>query len=455
MPSVHVVILAAGLGKRMNSALPKVLHPLGGRPLLEHVVQRAQSLDAAAVHVVYGHGGDEVKSTLAHLPVQWVEQAERLGTGHAVRRAMPNVPDPATVLVLYGDVPLISCETLRRMVALAARDALALLTVELDEPTGYGRILRDPHGAVVGIVEEKDACEAHRGIREINTGIVAAPAGRLRGWLERLGNDNAQGEYYLTDVVELAVADRVTVDAASPATVDEVLGVNDRVRLAYLERVLQRARAERLMLGGATLLDPARVDIRGRVIAGHDVTIDVNVVFEGDVVLGDGVTIGPNTSLRSTDVGPGTAILGHCSIEGARIGGECRIGPFARIRRGTELADRARVGNFVEVKNTRIGAGSKAMHLTYLGDTEVGSMVNVGAGTITCNYDGADKHRTVIGDRAFIGSGVELVAPVTIGPGATIGAGSTIVRDTPGEQLTVARQRQTTVAGWRRPVKKK
>ena len=452
---LHVIILAAGIGKRMNSERPKVLHPLAGRPLLAHVVDTVQTIDAAQIHVVYGHGGNQVRAAMPDRDLAWVEQAERFGTGHAVRLAMPGVPDDAVVLALYGDVPLTAADTLRAAVEPARQGCFGLITVELDDPTGYGRILRDADRRVLGIVEEKDADTGQRAVNEINTGIVAAPAARLRGWLQALGNDNAQGEYYLTDIVGLAVADGVEVITAMPDSPDDVLGVNDRMQLAHLERVLQRRLADALMRDGATVADPTRLDIRGRVTVGRDVTIDVNVVLEGDVVLGDGVSIGPNTSIKGSDIGTGTTVLGHSFIEHSSIGAECRIGPFARIRPDTRLAEQVHVGNFVEVKNTRLGAGSKANHLAYLGDTDVGAAVNVGAGTITCNYDGANKHRTVIGDGAFIGSGVELVAPVTVEAGATIGAGSTISRDAPAEQLTIARARQTSIATWSRPVKKR
>ena len=453
MSELHVVILAAGLGKRMNSDLPKVLHLLAGRPLLSHVVDACRELGAAAVHVVYGHDGARVRETMTDLDVRWVEQAQRLGTGHAVGQALPGVPGDAMVLVLYGDVPLVNRQTLAEIVRLARDDRLALLTVSLDDPTGYGRIIRDERGKLLEIVEENDATELQRGAREINTGIVAAPARRLSGWLERVGNDNSQGEYYLTDVLSLAVADGVDVQSTQPATTDEVLGVNDRVQLAHLERAFQRRAAERLMHDGATVLDPNRLDIRGQVKVGRDVTIDVNVILEGRVELGEGASIGSNVRIRDASVGRGTHILPNTVIEEAEIGGECRIGPFARIRPDTRLADHVHVGNFVEIKNSVIGNSSKANHLSYIGDTEIGTGVNVGAGTITCNYDGANKHRTVIGDGAFIGSGVELVAPVVINPGATIGAGSTIDRDAPEDTLTVARNRQTTVPGWQRPVK--
>ncbi len=450
---LHVVVLAAGEGKRMRSALPKVLHPLGGRPLLAHVLDAAEALGADAVHCVHGHGGERVREAFRGRSLRWVEQAEQLGTGHALAQALPGVPDEARVLVLYGDVPLIGRATLEQVVAAAGERALGLVTVRLADPAGYGRIVRDGRGRVVAIVEERDAGPGERRIDEVNTGILAAGAARLRGWLARLGNANAQGEYYLTDCIAMAVAEGLEVRTVSARRPEEVEGVNDRVQLAALERCYQRAEAERLMRAGATLADPARLDVRGRVEVGEDCFLDVNVVLEGEVVLARGVRVGPNVVLRDASIGERSEVLASTLIEGAEIGADCRIGPFARIRPGTRTAAAVQVGNFVEVKNSHIGAGSKANHLSYLGDSEIGAAVNVGAGTITCNYDGARKHRTEIGDGAFIGSGVELVAPVRIGAGATIGAGSTVTRDAPPKALTVSRSRQTTVRGWRRPRK--
>ncbi len=452
--ALEVVILAAGQGTRMKSDLPKVLHPLGGRPLLAHVVATARALSPARTVVIYGHGGKRVTAALPEPDLVWVEQAERLGTGHAVQQALPVLDPAATVLVLYGDVPLIRAETLRALVARAGPDALALLTVELDEPAGYGRILRDAGGRVTAIREDKDATEAERRVREINTGILAVGAGRLAGWLQRLSNDNAQGEYYLTDIVAMAVADGVAVETVQPADPDEVLGVNSKAQLAHLERVYQRRRAGDLMDQGVTLLDPARLDVRGTVRAGRDVVIDVNVILVGEVVLGDGVSIGAGCVLRDVTVGDGAEILPLCVIEEAVIGPGSRVGPYSRIRPGTRLDDGVHVGNFVEVKNSTIGRGSKVNHLSYIGDTDMGRGVNIGAGTITCNYDGANKHRTVIEDDVFVGSDVQLVAPVTVGRGATIGAGSTITRDAPPGELTLSRARQTTRPGWKRPRKK-
>jgi len=404
--------------------------------------------------VVFGHGGQRVREALAHLPAHWVEQAEQLGTGHAVDQAMPGVPDDAQVLVLYGDVPLIELDTLGVAVRLAAEGCLALISVHLDDPTGYGRIVRSAGGHVSGIVEHKDATPEQLAIHEGNTGILCADAHRLRGWLSRLDRNNAQGEYYLTDVIAMAAADGMTIETVHPSRVEEVLGVNDRVQLAALERVRQRDLAERLMRDGASLADPARLDVRGDVSVGRDVWLDVNVILEGRVELADDVHVEPNVVLRDCRIEAGARIKANSIVEGARVGPGARIGPFARLRPGAALAKGVHVGNFVEVKNTSMGAGSKANHLSYLGDSDIGSGVNVGAGTITCNYDGANKHRTVIGDDAFIGSGVELVAPVTVHRGATIGAGSTISKDAPADALSLTRVKQVTLAAWRRPVKK-
>jgi len=452
--SLEVVILAAGKGTRMYSDLPKVLHPLAGKPLLGHVIDAARALRPAAVHVVYGFGGDRVPRAFPDGGIRWVLQAEQKGTGHALQQALPGVARERVVLILYGDVPLTRIDTLRPLVAAAADGALALVTVELADPTGYGRIMRDAAGRVVRIVEHKDATPEQRGVREINTGIMAAPAALLARWLGTLKNDNAQGEYYLTDVVAAAVADGIKIETNQPAYTWEIMGVNSKLQLAELERTAQANRARALMEQGVTVMDPARLDVRGDATVGRDVVLDVNVVLEGRVVLGDGVRIGPNNVLRDVTVGAGTQVQPNCVIEEAVIGAECRIGPFARIRPGTKLADHAHVGNFVEIKNSEVGAGSKINHLSYVGDTSVGREVNIGAGTITCNYDGANKHRTVIGDRAFIGSDTQLVAPVTVGEGATIGAGSTITKDAPPGELTLSRAEQKTRPGWKRPVKK-
>jgi bifunctional UDP-N-acetylglucosamine pyrophosphorylase/glucosamine-1-phosphate N-acetyltransferase len=451
--SLEIIILAAGQGTRMRSALPKVLHPLAGKPMLAHVLDTARQLGPQAIHVVYGHGGEQVKQALDDPAVNWVEQAEQLGTGHAVEQAMPVVKEDATVLILYGDVPLITAPTLQGVLG-HAKAGLGLLTVELADPTGYGRILRGADGRVLAIVEQKDASAEQLQIREGNTGIMACQAQRLRGWLTRLDNRNAQGEFYLTDVIALAVQEGVEVVAETVTDEDEVAGVNDRLQLAHLERRYQRRCAEALMRDGATLLDPSRFDQRGTVRIGRDVVIDVGVVFEGEVVLGDRVRVGANCVLRDVRIGNDVAIEPMSLIEQAEIGSHCCIGPFARIRPGTRLAEKARVGNFVEIKNSVIGRASKVNHLSYIGDTSMGSEVNIGAGTITCNYDGANKHRTVIGDRAFIGSDSQLVAPVTVGNDATIGAGSTITRDTPEGELTLSRSGQKSIKGWKRPVKR-
>ncbi len=450
--SLEIIILAAGQGTRMRSALPKVLHPLAGQPMLEHVIQTAKRLEPAAIHVVYGHGGELVKEHISESNISWVEQAQQLGTGHAVEQAMPAVDEGSTVLVLYGDVPLIRAETLQGLLQ-QGQSGLGLLTVILDDPTGYGRIVRDEMGRVQAIVEHKDASEAQRQIREGNTGILACPAAQLRSWLKRLDNSNAQGEFYLTDVIALAVADGIDVQASAVEDRHEVAGVNDRMQLSELERSYQLRCAETLMRSGATMLDPARFDLRGSATVGRDVVIDVGVVFEGEVVLGDRVRVGANCVLRDVTVGDDVIIEPMSLIEQAQIGHQCNIGPFARIRPGTQLADKARVGNFVEIKNSVIGHASKVNHLSYIGDTTMGDGVNIGAGTITCNYDGANKHRTVIGDRVFVGSDTQLVAPVTVSDDATIGAGSTISRDAPAGELTLSRSKQTTISGWKRPVK--
>jgi len=449
--SLDVVILAAGKGTRMHSSTPKVLHPLGGRPLLQHVVDAAHSLHADRIVVVYGHGGEQVPSAFAYDRIRFVRQEPQLGTGHAVQQALPSITADHT-LVLYGDVPLTRTETLAN--ALRERDGLSLITADLEDSTGYGRIVRDGSGRVLCIVEERDASPAEKAIREINTGILAAPTTKLRAWLKDLRDDNAQGEYYLTDIVERAVADGEGIHTVQPTDTWEILGVNSKQQLAELERVYQRTQATKLMTGGVTLADPARIDVRGELNCGQDVSIDVNCVFEGKVALGTGVHIGANCVIKDTTVEAGARILPFCHIDGARIGADARVGPYARLRPGTVLAAHAHVGNFVETKNAQIGEGSKANHLSYLGDTTVGRNVNIGAGTITCNYDGANKHQTVIEDDAFIGSDSQLVAPVTVGKGATIGAGSTIAKDAPAGELTVSRVRQTTIKGWKRPAKK-
>ncbi|KRT54047.1 bifunctional UDP-N-acetylglucosamine diphosphorylase/glucosamine-1-phosphate N-acetyltransferase GlmU [endosymbiont of Ridgeia piscesae] len=448
-----VLILAAGQGTRMRSNLPKVLHKLAGQPLLEHVVKAAQQLEPEQTTIIYGHGGEQVRTALQHYPLAWCEQRELLGTGHAVMQAESQLADLDAVLILYGDVPLIDTMTIRNMVEHLSQTDLVLLTVSLNDPSGYGRIVRDNHGKAVRIVEQKDATQDELEIAEINTGIMALNRVRLDGWLREIENDNAQKEYYLTDVIELAVNDGVDVFTVNPNSEEEVMGVNDRVQLSHLERHYQRELAEKLMQSGVTIADPARIDIRGELKAGKDVFIDCNAIFEGEVELGDGVTVGPNALIKNSKIAEGVQINANCVIEDAEIGANSRIGPFARIRPETHLADSVHVGNFVEVKKSEVGSGSKINHLSYIGDSIIGSKVNVGAGTITCNYDGANKHQTVIGDNAFIGSDSQLVAPVIIGEGATIGAGSTVTRDAPSSTLTLSRAKQITVAGWKRPEK--
>lgn len=452
--AVNVVILAAGQGKRMHSQLPKVLHPLAGRPMIEHVIAAADVLAPRQVCVVYGHGGERVREALARPELAFARQEPQLGTGHAVQQALPVLSDADVTVVLYGDVPLIRGETLKRLVA-DARDGVAVLTATLDDPFGYGRIIRRQDGRVAAIVEEKDASQAQRAIREINTGLMALPTAKLERWLGRLENNNAQREYYLTDVVKLAQGDGVPVVAVEVADTAETLGVNSRAQLAQLERIYQRACADRLLEKGVALADPARIDVRGSLTCGADVYIDVNCVFEGTVSLADGVSIGPNCVIKDVSIAPGTRVEAFCHLDSAAIGANCKLGPYARIRPGTRLAEDVHIGNFVEVKASEIATGSKANHLAYIGDSSVGRNVNVGAGTITCNYDGANKHRTIIEDDVFIGSDTQLVAPVTVRKGATIGAGATITREVPEGALALTRVKQSTIEGWKRPVKKK
>jgi len=451
---LEVVILAAGQGTRMRSHLPKVLHRLAGKALVQHVIDSARQLDASAIHTVIGHGAEQVQSRLQQLPTRWVLQEQQLGTGHAVAQAMPAVADDSVVLVLYGDVPLVKTETLQKLLAAVSAERMALLTVELADPTGYGRILRDAEGRVTAIVEHKDASEAQRAIREINTGILAAPAHLLKQWLPQLSANNAQGEYYLTDIIGLAVEQSIAIAAQQPQSAWEVQGVNNRLQLSELERQYQRTQAETLMTNGVTLADPARIDVRGSLTTGRDVFIDVNCVFEGEVTLGDNVKIGPNCVIRNATIADDAEIDSHSVIEDAKVGSAAHVGPFARLRPGTELAARSRIGNFVETKKAIIGEGSKVNHLTYIGDCSIGRHVNVGAGTITCNYDGANKFKTEIGDGAFIGSNSSLVAPVSIGKNATVGAGSTVTANVGDEQLAVARGKQRNIDGWERPQKK-
>jgi len=457
---MNVVILAAGMGKRMQSALPKVLHPLAGKPLLRHVIDTARSLSPQKLCVIYGHGGaavPEMVSALAQetgITIDTALQQPQLGTGHAVMQAVPQLDDGSATLVLYGDVPLTTADSLRRLVEAAGSDKLGILTVEQANPFGLGRIVRE-NGKIVRIVEEKDASEAERAIREINSGIMAIPTRHLKKWLAALSNNNAQGEYYLTDIVAQAVADGVPVVSAQPSGEWEVAGVNSKVQLAELERRHQLNIAHALLEKGVTLMDPARIDVRGELICGRDVIIDVGCVFEGKVELADGVKVGANCVLVGATVGAGANIKPFCHIEGAAIGAASQIGPYARLRPGTELGEDVHVGNFVEVKNSTVAAHSKANHLAYIGDATVGSRVNIGAGVITCNYDGANKFRTVIEDEVFVGSDSQLVAPVTIGKGATIGAGTTLTKDAPAGKLTISRPKQITIEGWKRPVKVK
>ncbi|MCG2576045.1 bifunctional UDP-N-acetylglucosamine diphosphorylase/glucosamine-1-phosphate N-acetyltransferase GlmU [Dechloromonas sp. XY25] len=451
---MNIVILAAGQGKRMHSNLPKVLHPIAGKPLAQHVIDTARQLAPEKLIVVYGHGGDVVRATLAADDLAWAEQAQQLGTGHAVAQAIPELDSAAQTLVLYGDVPLTTVATLKRLLQ-AGKDGLSVLTVDLANPTGYGRIVRDAAGRMVSIVEEKDATAEQKAIREVNTGIMAIPTARLADWLGRLKNDNAQGEYYLTDIVALAVAEGMPVRTAQPEGEWEVLGVNSKVQLAELERQHQRNLADQLLVAGVRLADPARIDIRGQLTHGRDVAIDVGCVFEGLVELADAVEVGPYCVLKNVKVGAGTRIAAFCHFEDAVIGPDGVLGPYARLRPGTELGREVHIGNFVEVKKSKIAAQSKANHLAYIGDAEIGERVNVGAGTITCNYDGANKHLTVIEDDVFIGSDTQLVAPVRVGRGATLGAGTTLTKDAPPDALTVSRARQMTLPGWSRPQKVK
>ena len=451
---MNIVILAAGQGKRMHSNLPKVLHPIAGKSLLGHVIDTARSLCPNSLSVVYGHGGDAVRAAFPDADLHWALQAPQLGTGHALQQAMPHVVPGGATLMLYGDVPLIRAETLQRLLH-AAQDALAILTVELDDPSGYGRIVRQADGTVARIVEQKDATSDERAIREINTGIMAFPTARLADWLARLSNDNAQGEYYVTDLVAMAVADGVPVRTAQPDAEWEVLGVNSKVQLAELERVAQLNTAGRLLEQGVRLADPARLDVRGELACGRDVFIDVGCVFEGSVELAEAVEVGPYCVIKNARIAAGARIAAYTHIEDAVVGPDGRIGPFARLRPGTVLAEDVHIGNFVEVKKSTIAAHSKANHLAYLGDAEIGARVNVGAGTITCNYDGANKHKTVIEDDVFIGSDTQLVAPVTVRRGATLGAGTTLTKEAPADTLTLSRAKQMSIPGWTRPVKTK
>ena len=449
---LSVIILAAGQGTRMKSALPKVMHPIAGKPMLEHVYERSLDLGAADVHIVFGHGGEHLRDYCQDFDVEWVLQEQQLGTAHAVQQASPGLEPDEIVLILYGDVPLIKSETLRQLINHVADDDISLLTVNLEDPAGYGRIIRD-EGRVIAIVEHKDATAEQLQVNEVNTGILAVRAGYLNECLSKIDNNNAQGEYYLTDIIEMAVNDGNSVITTQPDNSYEVEGVNDRVQLARLERIKQREIIENIMKNGVTVIDPSRVDVRGVLNIGSDSTIDVNCLFEGRVDIGSNVSIGAGCVISNSRIADGCVISPYSIIENAVIDDNVDVGPFARLRPGTTLKQNSKVGNFVEVKNTELGTGSKANHLTYLGDSEIGSNVNIGAGTITCNYDGANKHKTVIKDGAFIGSDTQLVAPVTVGKNATVGAGSTITRDTEDNELTLSRTQQKTVKGWKRPTK--
>lgn len=452
--NIDVVVLAAGQGTRMKSNKPKVLHGIAGKPMLQHVIDASKALDNSKCHLIVGHGSEQVKSVINEGNLIWVQQTEQLGTGHAVQQALPGLSDESTTLILYGDVPLIKTDTLQRLLEIAQRGVVALLTVNLDDPTGYGRIVRSADGNVTAIVEHKDARPEQHKINEINTGILALPTALLKRWLPQLSNDNAQGEYYLTDIIGMASQDGVNIDTAQPEDAEEVQGVNNRLQLAELERYYQFQQAKYLMTEGATLADPNRVDVRGDINIGRDIEIDINVVFEGHIVLGDNVSIGPNCVIKNTKIAAGTVIHANSHIDGAVIESQCNIGPYARLRPGTKMAEGAKIGNFVETKKSYIGLGSKVNHLSYIGDAEIGKNVNVGAGTITCNYDGVNKFKTELGDGVFIGSNSSLVAPVNIQAGATVGAGSTITNDISSGQLAVGRGKQRNIDNWQRPLKK-
>ncbi|AMQ29251.1 TPA: bifunctional UDP-N-acetylglucosamine diphosphorylase/glucosamine-1-phosphate N-acetyltransferase GlmU [Legionella pneumophila] len=457
--NLQIIILAAGQGKRMYSDTPKVLHHLAGKPLLTHVVETAQQLNPDAIHVIYGHGGEQIKSSLPNLPVHWVHQAEQLGTGHAVLQAMPHIPDDAYVLVLSADVPLIQVGTLQSLIECSQRQnpdhsVLALLVAELENPSGLGRIIRNNQGEIYSIVEEKDANEQVKNIKEIYSGVCCTLANNLKKWLPQLSNSNAQGEYYLTEIISLAVQNKTPITSLTAKNSFEVQGINNRQQLQQLERIWQQRAANQLMEKGVTLADANRFDLRGELYCGKDVYIDINCIFTGKVVLGNGCKIGPNCSLTNVTLGDGCEVYANSVLEGCHIANDCHIGPFARLRSGTQLASHCKIGNFVETKKAIFDEGTKASHLSYLGDVLLGKNVNVGAGTITCNYDGVNKHQTIIEDGVFIGSDTQLVAPVTVGANATIGAGSTIRRNVPPDELTLTESRQKTIYGWKRPVKR-
>lgn len=454
MTQLSVVILAAGKGTRMYSDLPKVLHPIAGKPMVKHVIDTAKQLSAKQIHLIYGHGGDLLQQRLSSEPVNWVLQAEQLGTGHAMQQAAPFFADDENILMLYGDAPLITPATLEKLIAAKPENGIALLTVVLDNPTGYGRIIRE-NGSVVAIVEQKDANPEQLKIQEINTGVMVASGASFKKWLSQLDNNNAQGEYYITDVIAMANRDGYKVEAVQASDLMEVEGANNRLQLAALERYYQKTQAEKLLLAGVTLIDPARFDLRGTVAHGKDVVIDVNVILEGDIKLGNNVKIGAGAILKNVVLGDNVEIKPYSVLEDSVIGESADVGPFARLRPGTELAAKAHVGNFVEIKKSTVGVGSKVGHLTYIGDSEIGANVNIGAGTITCNYDGANKFKTIIGDNVFVGSDTQLVAPVTVANGATIGAGSTITKDVAADELVITRVPQRHIQGWQRPTKKK
>ena len=451
---ITTIILAAGKGTRMCSELPKILHKIANRPLLQHVYDMSSDLENNTIKIVIGHGAELVTEALSHLEADWIEQKQQLGTGHAVQQTSDQIADSDTVLILYGDVPLLKLTTVKLLINNVNDRSLALLTVNLADPSGYGRIIRNDAGQVTKIIEEKDATPDQKKINEVNTGIMAVQGKQLKKWLSRLNNSNAQGEYYLTDVIEMAVADQINIVTSWPETEDEVLGVNNRMQLSYLERIYQQEQANSLMARGVTLRDPMRFDQRGTLESlGQDIEIDINVILEGKNSIGSHVKIGANTTIKNSIIGDNVEILANCIIEDATIGQGSKIGPFARLRPESVLANDVHIGNFVEIKKSSVASGSKINHLSYIGDTTVGSKVNIGAGTITCNYDGANKFRTIIEDGAFIGSNSQLVAPVTIGKNATIGAGSTITKDSPEDQLTLCRAKQTSISGWQRPVK--
>ncbi|HET7061436.1 MAG TPA: bifunctional UDP-N-acetylglucosamine diphosphorylase/glucosamine-1-phosphate N-acetyltransferase GlmU [Nitrosospira sp.] len=454
VPELNIAILAAGLGKRMHSDQPKVLHRLAGKSLLVHVLETARALSPARICIIFGHGGEAVPKAIGDPSLTWVKQVPQLGTGHALMQALPYLGSEGATLVLYGDVPLIGLPTLERLVAIAGNDTLALLTVELGDPFGYGRIVRNAAGNIAAVIEEKDASNSERSIREVYTGITVIPNRYLHSWLHKLENNNAQKEYYLTDIVAMAVRDNVKVVAGHPDRAWEIAGINSKLQLAELERIYQKECASTLLEQGVTLADPSRIDVRGKLTCGADVEIDIGCIFEGRVDLADRVKVGAHSILRDVKIAAGSAIAPFSLIESTEVGENCRVGPYARIRPGTRLDNDVHIGNFVEVKNSAIEAGSKANHLSYIGDTVIGKRVNIGAGTITCNYDGANKHQTIIEDDVFVGSDTQLVAPVKVSKGSTIGAGSTITKDTPPETLTLSRARQTSIDGWRRPVKK-